>query len=433
MTLLSSMYTGVSGLQANGLAISIIGDNIANVNTVGFKASRGNFEDVLQMTLLGRNGSASQLGGGANLTDVQALFTQGSLLNTGRATDLAVSGNGFFILNGTVNGVDGRFYSRAGQFFLDQDGYLVNPNNLKVQGYMADANGVISGVLGDLNLTGVNVPPLPTTEVTLTANLDANAAVLANPWDPADPAGTSNFNTTLTVYDSLGNAHEVVVYFRKTGANTWEWHAMVDGGELTGGTPGVPTEIANGTLGFTTDGALDTETVAGNTVDFLDATPGQTIDWDFGDSITTDGGTGLAGSTQFAGNFAVNFLSQNGYATGTLQLISVTPEGFITGSFSNGEVRTIAQLALATFQSNEGLDRIGGNLFIETRGSGEPLIGAANSGSRGTVHAYSLEQSNVDLAEQFVELIAAQRGFQANSKTIGTADQLLQEVMNLKR
>ncbi len=433
MTLLSSMYTGVSGLQANGMSVSIIGDNIANVNTIGFKSARGNFDDVLQQSILGRNGSTSQLGGGVVLNDVQNMFTQGSLMNTGQATDLAISGAGFFVLNGSYNGVEGNYYSRAGQFVIDKDGYLVNNSGLRVQGYSVDDSGQLAGTVGDLNITSHNVPPRATTQIDMIANLDADAQVPAAAWDVTNAAATSNFNSTITVYDSLGNAHPVEVYFRKTAANSWEWHAVVDGGELAGGTPGTPTEIADGTLTFTVNGELDTETINNNTVNFLGAAAGQVIDFDFGDSITTDGGTGLDGTTGFAGASTINFQSQDGYATGTLQNISVTPDGMVMGSFTNGEVREVAQLALANFQSNSGLDRTGGNLWIETIDSGEALIGAPNTGSRGSIHSYSLEQSNVDLAEQFVHLIGAQRGFQANSKIITTSDQMLMETVNLKR
>jgi len=433
MSLLSSMYTGVSGLQANGMAISIIGDNIANVNTIGYKASRGNFADVLQQTILGPAGTTSQLGGGTRLSNVQQLFTQGMLQNTGLGTDLAISGSGFFVLNGTVNGVSGNFYSRAGQFSVDRDGYLVNPDGLRVQGYSVAADGTMQATVGDLNLTGVNVPPQATTAIQLTANLDASADVLTVAWDPNDPANTSSFSTTITVYDSLGTAHQVEVYFRKTAANSWEWHALVDGGEVNGGTPGVPYEFADGTLTFTSNGELDTEVINNNSVDFVGATAGQVIDFDFGDSITTDGGTGLDGTTQFAGQSSVNFQSQDGYATGSLQMISVSPDGVIMGTFSNGEVRPIGQVVLATFQSIEGLDRLGNNLFLQTRASGQALIGAASTGNRGSVQAYNLELSNVDLAEQFVNLISAQRGFQSNAKVITTSDQMLAEVVNIKR
>lgn len=433
MSLLSSMYTGISGLQSNGLAISIIGDNIANVNTIGYKASRGNFADVLQQTILGPAGTTSQLGGGSRLTNVQQLFTQGMLQNTGLGTDLAISGSGFFVLNGTVNGVTGNFYSRAGQFSVDRDGYLVNPDGLRVQGYSVDSTGNMQASVGDINITGVNVPPQATTAIQLTANLDADAPVMTVAWDPNDPANTSNFSTTITVYDSLGASHQVEVYFRKTAANSWEWHAVVDGGEVNGGTAGVPYEFADGTLTFTANGALDTEVINNNTVDFVGAAAGQTIDFDFGDSITTDGGTGLSGTTQFAGSSSVNFQSQDGYATGALQNISVSPDGVIMGTFSNGEVRPVGQVVLASFQSIEGLDRLGNNLFMETRASGDALVGAANTGNRGSVQSFNLELSNVDLAEQFVGLIGAQRGFQANSKIISTSDQMLAEVINIKR
>jgi flagellar hook protein FlgE len=266
----------------------------------------------------------------------------------------------------------------------------------------------------------------------MSVNLDSNAPV-PPAWDPTDPAGTSSFSSPVTVYDSLGNAHEATIYYRNTGGNSWEWHAMVDGAELTGGTAGVPTEGASGTLTFTTNGELDTETTTASSWDFAGATAGQAIAFDFGDSLTTDGGTGLSGSTQYASPSTVTALTQDGFAAGSVAGISIAGDGNITGVFTNGQRRTLGQLAVADFASVEGLERTGQGMWTETQASGEPLYGAAGSGGRGAVVSGALEGSNVDLAREFVDLIAFQRGFSANSKIITTADEMYQELVSLKR
>lgn len=432
MGLYSAMYAGVSGLNAMGTSMGIIGDNVANANTVGFKRSRANFGDIVSQTLIGSTATFSQLGQGVVVGDVQQIHSQGALLNTGIDTDMAVSGSGYFIVNGTINGQTGDFYTRAGQFHIDQDGYLVNPQGLRLQGYGSTDDGQIDGAMGDINLTSANIPPLATENITITANLDSESVTPAA-FDPLDPYNTSNFATALTVYDSLGNPHQIDMFFRRTAGNNWEWHGMIDGGELNGGVAGVPTEVASGTLGFTTDGRLDTETIVGGTIDFLNATPGQVIDFDFGDSITTDGGTGETGTTQYSATSSINFQTQDGYTTGSLTRISVAPDGIISGAYSNGEIRTVGQVLLSSFQNPEGLYKLGMNIWGETRESGLPLVGGANSGPRGAVMAQNLEQSNVDLAEEFVNMIITQRAFQANSKSITTVDSMLGEVINLKR
>ena len=237
----------------------------------------------------------------------------------------------------------------------------------------------------------------------------------------------------MTVYDSLGNAHEVTVYYRKTGANAWEWHAMADGAEVTGGTPGTPFEGASGTLTFTTDGMLDTETTSASSWDFVDATPGQAVTFDFGDSITTDSGTGMSGTTQYASPSTNTGISQDGYGAGEVAGISIGQDGTIEGVFTNGQRRVLGQVAVADFASVDGLERAGQGLWIETQASGEAVVGAAGTGGRGAVVAGALEGSNVDLAREFVDLIAYQRGFSANGRIVSTADEMYQELVNLKR
>ncbi len=431
MSILRSLNTGVAGLRSHGEALGVVADNIANVNTVGFKTSRAIFQDVL-----GRSaGGSKQLpmaGAGSRMSYVEQLFHQGALLTTDSPTDLAVSGGGFFAVRGNVGGIDGQFYTRAGQFHMDTTGRLVNPDGLALQGYAADPTGQLGSTISDLVVDSGTLQPFASTAADIAANLDSNEVVPAA-WDALNPDGTSNFSTAMTVYDSLGNSHEITVYFRKSAANAWEWHAMVDGGELTGGTPGVPTEGAAGTLTFTTDGALDTEAAGASSWDFIGATAGQAIAFDFGTSITTDGGLGTDGTTQYASPSSTTALAQDGYGAGQVQGIAIGQDGTVTGVYSNGQQRTIGQVVLAEFANDVGLERLGQGLWRESQDSGAALIGAAGSGARGAVVQGALEQSNVDLGQQFVDLIAYQRGFQANSKTIQTADEMYGEIVNLRR
>jgi flagellar hook protein FlgE len=427
MSLLTSLWTGTSGLGAHGDAISVVGDNIANVSTIGFKGSRASFEDVLG----GTAPNGQRIGAGVRMGGVQTLFGQGSLQQTGNGLDFAVRGNGFFVVAGNHDGLDGNWYTRDGRIHANEDGTLVNSQGLRLQGYTIDPTGTVGAAPGDITLP-MQSQPVATTSLTLGVNLDSRATAPAGAWDPLNAAATSNFTTSATVYDSLGNAHRADVYFRANGSGGWDWHALVDGGELTGGTAGTPTEIATGTLTFDTDGALDSQTTTTSSADFLGATAGQAITFSFGDDIAS-GGTGLQGSTQFASPSAVNQIVQDGFGAGALVDLEVSDDGTITGRYSNGQTRPIAQLALARFASEDGLIRQGGQLFAESRDSGQALLGAAGTGGRGAVSAGALEGSNVDLGDELVTLIAYQRAFQANARTVSTADEMLAEVANLKR
>ncbi len=427
MSIWNTLYTGASGLEAHGVGISVVGDNIANVSTVGFKGSRASFEDALGSTRwFGR-----LIGSGVRFGGAETLFGQGTFMQTGGAFDLAIRGSGWFVVKGVHDGMQGDFFSRDGRFHVDESGGLVNSEGLKVQGYIVDAAGNTATSPTDIVLAQTS-PPNPTTGVELALNLDSRAIPPAA-FDPLNAGLTSNFSTSATVFDSLGGSHRLDVFFRSSGAGAWEWHALVDGGELTAGVAGTPTEVANGTLSYTTTGALDIETVVASSADFVGATPGQVIDFDFGDAITTDAGTGLAGSTQFASPSNVTALAQDGLGSGSLVDVLVGEDGTITGRFSNGQYRAMARVALATFASDHGLRRSGNQLFGETADSGNPIIAAAATGGRGSVSAGALEGSNVDLGTELVTLIAYQRAFQANARTISTADEMLAEIANLKR
>jgi flagellar hook protein FlgE len=432
MSLMTALYSGASGLQGNSLELSVVGDNIANANTIGFKGSRAAFADAMAETLIGEAASgAGQRGLGSKLQMVQRILTQGALTNTGLNTDLAIEGSGFFVVKGSHNGAVGQYYTRAGQFTVDNDGYMVNLEGMRVQGYQADATGSIvpSGV-GDIQVGNASASPRASANVTIRANLQADATSPAA-WDVTQAATTSNFSTGTTVYDSLGSSHQIDMYFRKNGAGDWEWHGVTDGGGLTGGVAGTPTEVASGTLTYDSQGRLTAATTAVNNFTPLGANSPQPLNFNFG--TPSPGGTGLDGVTQFAAPSATSFLSQDGYAPGDLSRISIDPKGQVVGSFTNGQTRILAQETVANFEAPDQLNRVGGNLYSAMPQAGTPVIGAPSTADRGAIVAGALEQSNVDMAGEFIRMIAAQRDFQANAKTLNTADQLLAELMTIKR
>lgn len=412
MTIGNSLWIGVSGLMAHGEAISTVGDNIANVSTVGFKRSRASFND-----LLGGELGNSRLGGGVYLGGNQSMWQQGTLAQTGNPLDVGISGGGMFVVEGSHNGRDAQFYTRDGRFQLDASGTLVDAHGMKVQGY-GITNGARGTSIGDLALGGKQSPPVATTNAAMQLNLDSNSPI--GTYDPLDPNGTSSYSTSVTVHDSLGAPHQATVHFTKTPAGDWEWHATVDGSEV-GGTAGTPVEIANGRLTFDTNGNLTNQQTLASSASFTGATANQAIAFDF------------TGTTQNSGASTVNATDVDGRSAGTLTDVKINPDGTIEGIYDNGDTIAIAQLALADFANNEGLERQGSSLYAATRASGQPLIDVAGSGARGSLMSGALEQSNVDLSTELVQLIAYQRAFQANSKTVTTADEMMLEVTNLKR
>jgi flagellar hook protein FlgE len=363
------------------------------------------------------------------------MFAQGALLTTDGQADLAISGEGFFAVAGTVAGRQGTFYTRAGQFQLDNEGFMVTQSGLRLQGYGVTDDGRVDTRIGDLQVGDAELSPNATTEVNMSLNLDSGEEIPTAAFDPTDP-DSYNFSTSVTVYDSLGEAHRVDVFFTKTADNSWEYRAYVDSGDL-GLAAGTPTEITGGagssTLDFTTSGALDTETGGSVNVTFGGAAA-QTIQFDFGTSITTDGGTGLDATTQFADRpSSLNGLDQDGFAAGSVVGFSIAGDGTVIGVYDNGQQRNLGQVVLATFTSEEGLTRVGENSWAASIDSGEPLVGTASSGGRGSVMQGALEQSNVDIATEFVDMIAHQRAFQANGRTITTADEMYNTAIQLKR
>jgi len=397
MSLLTSLSSGTSGLASASSELAVVGDNIANANTVGFKSERAAFEDALAQTVIGGQG---QIGLGSRLQAVQKILTQGSLTNTGVATDLALQGTGFFQVSGTTNdGRQGAFLTRAGQFTVDNSGFLVNLEGLRVQGYGADDVGNITGALGDLQVGNASSAPLPTSQVTLQGNL------------ASDMATGTTFSTSVTVYDSLGAARQVQITYTKNAApSTWDWSAA------EGATP-----VGNGALTFDSSGQITSG--QSGTLNLPAAGGGAAL------SAPVD----FNGITQYAGASATTFVGQDGYGSGQLTSIQIDKTGTIQGIFSNGQTRAIGQVGVARVAAPDQLERTGGNLYAVTSASGQAVMGAAGEGGRAFISSGALEQSNVDIADQFVRMIAAQRNFQANSKTITTADQLLAELIAMKR
>jgi flagellar hook protein FlgE len=427
MSILSSFNVGVTGLNAAGTSMGVIGDNIANAGTMGFKGSRAEFQDMLANSLKGIDGG-DQMGSGTKLSHITPQFIQGTVTRTQNITDLAINGNGFFMVDAPF----GKAYTRDGAFHFDKEGYMTNGDGYKITGFMADEKGGISNKTGPIKLGNTNIAATPTAEVKMSMNLDSRDSVKV--FDPNNPDKTSNFNTSVTIYDSVGTARLVTLYFNKQADGaTWEYHAMVDGADATNGIPGKMSEMANGKLKFNLKGLLEEETPGLNSFNFnKGAQPGQQVSFNFGDSLK-EGGTGLDAATQFGSKSSVARHSQDGSSAATLASMSFNDNGVLTAVYDNGVQRDLGQIAIAKFENNEGLFKTGKNLFKETRRSGQSTLGKPGADGRGEVISKSLEQSNVDIASEFINLMAAQRNFQANTRTITTSDQMLQEVLNIKR
>jgi flagellar hook protein FlgE len=464
MSLNNALYTGVSGLTAYSNAISLIGNNIANVNTTGFKESRGNFSDILSQS--SGTGGTLQIGRGVSVTNVAPVFTQGAFQTTSLPGDLAVDGDGFFIVKDPKT--NALLYTRNGNFALNRDGKLANPEGLVVQGFNVDSSGNALPLVEDINISGQSFPPKQSANATVQVNLDSTSSLITDPltgtvaaFDPANPVKTSQFSTALTVYDSLGTGHTIDVYFQKTADNSWNWFTGTRGNQLAGRSGDSLVVVGAGKLTFTKDGALDTVTTTANingplpapvqggtvTFDFANgAQAGQTISLNFGTprQLLTDPAngtfgpnpsapTGFEGTTQFASSSSTLLQSQDGYGSGVLQSFTIDEQGKVRGLFSNGQALDLKRVALAKFTSTAGLKPVGKNLFSETVLSGQPIVAAPGSSGAGNLQSGALEISNVDLSSQFVELIRAQQAFQANARVITTGDQLLTETVNLKR
>jgi len=431
MALTGALFAGVSGINSNGNAMNIIGDNIANANTIGFKSSRAVFFDLLSADVGG-----TKVGLGSRLAASERAFVQGGVETTNSATDLAIQGHGLFILNDAQGG---QFYSRAGQFSIDKDGNLANPAGLAVQGIQLDPNGNPISGLTNIVISQVVVSPAVTDSIGVALNLDATSTPPLTAM-PADAAGTqdtpgnwflgSNFSTVVTIYDSLGQGHDLTYLFRKTAtANQWNVRVLANGGEITGGTAGQLRQInaAGEILAFNANGTLNT---GASTVTAIGP-----VAWNDGasaQSVVAANNT-FTGSTQFALPSSVSQVNQNGSQSGILKSINIGTDGVISGQFTSGGNQPLFRIALADFANPQGLAHLGNSLYLQSPESGPPLLGNPGDGSFGTVLSGSLELYTVDLATEFVKMVTTQRGFQASARTITVTDTLLEEVSNLKR
>jgi flagellar hook protein FlgE len=474
--MMRSLYSGVSGLQNHQIRMDVVGNNIANVNTTGFKKGRVTFQDMLSQTMSGaarptdtKGGiNPKQIGLGMVIASIDTIHTQGSLQTTGNNLDMAISGNGFFVLNDG----DRSFYTRAGAFGLDKDGLLVNPaTGLKVQGWNSVTLGGDTFIRtaedpGDIQIPLYQKDPArATTNIDMKCNLFSEMPILTEFPTNENDLAQNTWSSSINMYDSKGNPLETRMTFYKSGLN--QWNARVDVYRDDPDNPGEKIQLNSadgdynvniGTAGtdgqnefivnFDNLGRIQTVTdLAGNAIDTgnlsvnlnIPGTSGGTqdiapmstlINLGIAGQVRSEEGVGV---TQFASEFTTKPFRQDGFGMGYLEGLKVDDTGTVTGVFSNGNNRVMAQLALANFTNPGGLEKAGETNFVFSNNSGEPDISPAGSMGKGKIMAGTLEMSNVDLADQFTDMIVTQRGFQANSKTIQTSDQMLQELMTLKR
>ena len=463
--MMRSLYSGVSGLQNHQTRMDVIGNNISNVNTNGFKRGRVTFQDMISQQMAGAARPTDELGGvnpkevglGMTVAAIDNIFTQGNLQSTGVSTDLAIQGNGFFVLK------DGNesFYTRNGAFSLDSNGTLVNPaNGMRVQGWMAEEiNGqmLVSTAATPEDLVipvGSKDPARATTNVNFACNLNKNTPEILEGASP-DDIEKGTWGTEQVIYDSYGNEHQLSVSFTRVAGTSNQWQAVVnvdaDNADFTQTRVGLGTtdgELNTFIVTFDNFGALQSVTdSAGNVTNptgqiVLQASytvPDSNPDAD-GNPMrqTLNINLGEIGSwentiTQSASKSTTKAFYQDGYAMGYLDNFKIDSSGFITGVYTNGTSRTIGQIAMATFANDRGLEKAGDNTFVESNNSGMARIGESGVAGRGSLMAGALEMSNVDLSEQLTDMIVTQRGFQSNAKTIQTADTLLETVLSLKR
>jgi flagellar hook protein FlgE len=417
--MLRSMYAGVSGLRSHQTMMDVIGNNIANVNTTGFKASSVTFQDTLSQMIGGAGApqnttggtNPSQVGLGVRLSSISTNFSQGASQLTGRTTDLAIQGDGMFVARGPGGE---NLYTRQGAFSFDTNGRLVTPQGAVIQGWMANGNGAINtnAPIGNLELpVGQLLQPRQTDIVKLGGNL------------PADAEEGVTITTAINVFDSRGTSVPVSMTFTKT-ATGWDIEGTTPDVNNPGGDP-VPVALSQGSITFDAEGRPQVDDIA---FTFGPASG------EFSGPVTVALGTSSPdGLQQWAGMNSVNFTEQDGYGVGFLRSFSISPSGVMTGVFSNGQTRSVGQIAVATFNNPQGLEKSGDSMYRMSVNSGIPQIGVAGNGGRGTLAGGMLEMSNVDLAQEFTNLIVAQRGFQANSRIITASDELLQDLVNLKR
>lgn len=410
-----SFFVPLSGLEANSNALSVTANNLANLSTIGYKAQRPLFQDLFYQQIgTSGDGDPEQVGVGTSIQAIDSQFTQGSIQSSGIPTDVAIQGNGYFILDN--NGE--RLYTRAGDFSISSVGNLLSKGGASVLGYPA-VNGVVNpnATLGPIQIsTGQTNPPKSTANVALTLNLDSGTAV------------NGTFSTSVAVFDSLGASHILTYNFTKTAANTWNYAITIPAADV--GAAGNPVTVKAGTLTFNGAGQLTAPAtnVGGITVNnFADGANSLAFSWNVFDA----NGGGLV--TQVAGPSATSTTTQDGFSSGTLVSYIISSDGTIQGTFSNGQTSALGQIALASFQNDQGLVRNGSNEFLSSLASGQANVGGPGTGGRGTLSGGALEQSNVDIATQFAQLILQERGYQANAKAVTTFDEVTQTAINLKQ
>lgn len=408
--MLRSLFSAASALRAHATAMDVIGNNIANVNTAGFKSSQAQFQDTLSQTIRAAGGGVNpaQVGLGVQVAGIGTNFGQGNTQMTNRQGDLAISGDGFFVVKDGGNQV----YTRAGSFSVDQSGNFRTPSGAILQGWNA-VDGVINP---GSSLTGLRLPPGLVMAPKATSTVDVSGNL------PADAAVGTALSNSIDIYDSTGRAIPVTMTYTKTADDTWSAQASVKALD------GTTTTVGTSTLTWdSTTQAFSTPTITMPSSGFAGA------GYNFVSDVSVTIGGDASPLTQYAGEGTVTFRTQDGSSSGELQSWGIGTDGVVSGSFSNGRTQVLGQVALATFANPEGLEKTGNSDFRVTAASGQPAIGAPGAGGRGTLAGGRLEMSNVDLAAEFTNLVMVQRGFQANSRVVSASDEILQDLVNLKR
>ncbi|MDF3931555.1 flagellar hook protein FlgE [Pseudomonas citronellolis] len=434
-----SFNTALSGLNAASTDLNVTGNNIANVGTTGFKSSRTEFADLYASSMLGTGRNA--IGSGVITQSVSQQFTQGNLSSTGRSLDLAISGNGFFMVSDNGS----RLYTRNGTFNTDASGYIVDGSGNRLQGYGVNANGsVVNGVITDLKVDTANQPPSPTSKITSTLSLNSAATTpTTTPFDASD-SSSYNWSTSVDIYDSQGNSHTMTNYFAKDSSNNWSMYTLVDGRSPTDPTSTTPmtSQVAFNSAGQLTGITSTDMTVnADNTLTLNGWVPASITDsttnpvtWGANGAAAATGGISIdmTKTTQTNASFAVTAVTQDGYATGQMSGLSVAEDGQMYATYTNGQSKVIGQLVLANFANTQGLTPVGNTAWKQSLASGEAVVGTPTSGTLGSVGSGSLEESNVDLTAQLVNLIVAQRNYQANAKTVQTESTISDTIINIR-
>jgi flagellar hook protein FlgE len=404
---------GLSGLAGASSDLDVIGNNIANANTVGFKQGQAQFADVYANSMA--TALNNQIGIGTRLAEVQQQFSQGTITTTNQALNVAINGNGFYQLsdNGTM------VYSRNGVFHLDETGKIVNSAGLQLMGFAADSNGIInSASTVPLSVPTANIAPVATKGVTLAFNLNSQDSVIGKPFDPNDST-TYNTSTSIDTFDSLGGTQKVSVYFIKTATGSWDAYAGY-GDPVTV----VPPAAAGGKIGTVTFDSSGNMTGTGK---FNFSIPNGADGGATNQAMTVD----FSGTTQYGAKSGVTAANQDGNTTGELTGFTVGPDGVLMGNYSNMDTKPLGQIALANFANQNGLQNLGGNVYAQTAASGAPQVSVPGATNHGTLQGGAVENSNVDLTAELVNLITAQRNYQANAQTIKTQQTVDQTLINL--